>query len=133
MLTLVLVFVSAKLHRSEFKLSLPTIVFLLSKVLLILFIIISNAICMHTELIESILHILFTYILPLFICNELLVLSINGPNSGWVHYTGGGVIMVIMLTMVMKEIVVVVVIDLTLFQLFHLQLSITHIIHYRNL
>jgi len=85
MLTLGFAFISSKLRISEFKLGLPTKIFLLCKVILILYILINNAIGIHAELMASILHIWLTYILPLFIGNELLTLSMNASNP-----SGGG-------------------------------------------
>lgn len=88
LLTLFFAFLSANLKRSPFKLSLLTILFLLSKIFLIFFIIIRYATDIHLELMEYILHVVLTYVIPLVMGNELLALSMNGPVSGGTHSTG---------------------------------------------
>jgi hypothetical protein len=89
-LTLFFVFVRAKLSRSPFKLSLPTKLFLLSKVFLIICIIISNGLDIHKDFLACILDYWFNYIYPVFLGNELLALGMSGPTRKFIHYTGGG-------------------------------------------
>jgi hypothetical protein len=81
-MTLSLVFISSKLRRKDFVLSLPTCIFILVKLFLIFYILVCCAINLHTEFMSYLINSYLNYIVPLYLGNELLAFGMNGPNSG---------------------------------------------------
>ena len=88
MLTLAFGYISSKLRRTSFVLRLPTIIFLLVKLSLIVYIIVNCAIDLHIEIMPQLIDFFLNYIVTMYLGNELIALGMNGPNPGWVNSTG---------------------------------------------
>jgi hypothetical protein len=88
MITLFLAAISAKLSNHKFRLSFTTTVFLSFKVILVIYYIVSYFVGIHHDIMLFIQDLSFTYIIPVFLGNEFLTLSMSQPITGWVHYTG---------------------------------------------
>lgn len=88
MITLFLAAISAKLNNYKFRLSLPTTVFLSFKVILVIYYLVSYYLGIHNDIMLFVQDLSFTYIIPFFLGNDLLTLSMSQPIKGWIHYTG---------------------------------------------
>ena len=89
LITIFLAATYAKLNNHNFRLNTITVVFIALKIFLIIYFIISYFIGIHPDVMLIVKFLSFTYIIPLFLANELLTFVMNHPITGWVHYTGG--------------------------------------------
>jgi hypothetical protein len=82
MITLFLAAISAKLSNHKFRLSFTTTVFLSFKVILVIYYIVSYFVGIHHDIMLFIQDLSFTYIIPVFLGNEFLTLSMSQPITG---------------------------------------------------
>lgn len=82
MLTLTLAYMSCKIRRTDFLLTLPTKFFLSCKLFVIIYIIVATAIGLHDQMMAYFIDIFLSYIVPLWLTKDLSALCMSGPQPG---------------------------------------------------